>query len=192
MTQDQENGDESERSPLQPSVVQITPIIEQTIPSGSSTTATVASDVEETTRARVQSGHNNENVERETDSNSYALETYHFASSFDHYTPSFTPAQETCSLVHDAVQKGNIEILALLIEHGADPAMKDSTRSTPLHLASQLGDEELVKLLLQQDSCAIMFRPNTNGLTPLRLAVRNGHAIVVRLLLDAGFDVNEG
>ena len=55
---------------------------------------------------------------------------------------------------------------------------------TPLWTASQNGDVDLVRLLI--DAGALINQANTNGATPLYVASQNGHVNVVLVLIDAG------
>ena len=43
-----------------------------------------------------------------------------------------------------------VEIVRLLMEKGADVTAKDKGLSTPLHLASSLGNPEIVRLLIER------------------------------------------
>lgn len=56
--------------------------------------------------------------------------------------------------------------------------------NTPLHIAIQNGNIEIVKALLA-DECDLGAR-NADGLTPLELAVKLNHDEIVRLLLEKG------
>lgn len=60
------------------------------------------------------------------------------------------------------------DTVKLLIDHGADVAMQDETKSTPLHLASSLGSTETVRLLIEHG--ADVTARDTNHRTPLHLA----------------------
>ena len=59
------------------------------------------------------------------------------------------------------------EIVRVLIEHGADVTMQDKAHSTPLHLASSMGNTEIVRLLLQHG--ADVATQDENNRTPLHL-----------------------
>jgi len=61
------------------------------------------------------------------------------------------------------------------------------TEMTPLALAAESGQEEIVRTLLQAGA-----DPNVGGATsPLEAAVVEGHVEIVRVLIDAGADVNQ-
>lgn len=53
---------------------------------------------------------------------------------------------------------------------------------TPLHYASNLGDLEVVKLFLKNDSCVAYLRTN-DGMSALHIAAKKGHLKIVRLLI---------
>ncbi|MEY2393650.1 ankyrin repeat domain-containing protein, partial [Wolbachia endosymbiont of Tettigetta isshikii] len=58
----------------------------------------------------------------------------------------------------------------------------------PLHFASELGNEEAVKLFLNRGAD---INASTKGnLTPLHIATKTGHKTVVRLLLQHGAKVD--
>ena len=52
------------------------------------------------------------------------------------------------SALHEAVRNGQIDVTALLLEHGARADIRDYMNITPVFTASQLGQTECLKLLL--------------------------------------------
>ncbi|KAK6531910.1 hypothetical protein TWF694_003073 [Orbilia ellipsospora] len=66
---------------------------------------------------------------------------------------------------------------------------KDFDGKTPLHHPCRLGDEAVMKLLLEHGSDISVF--DDYGRSPLRFAVDGGHLGAVKLLLDNGADVND-
>jgi len=54
--------------------------------------------------------------------------------------------------LHLAADRGNIEVVKLLLEKGADPTLKDPDDLTALELAGTAGHEDVVKLLLNASS----------------------------------------
>ena len=84
--------------------------------------------------------------------------------------------------------KGNaVEIVRLLLEHGADPNIRASTTrhsSTPLHEASSRGLLDIAQLLLSYG--ANVDVKNTKGKTPFQLAASAGHGEMTTLLLEHG------
>jgi len=51
--------------------------------------------------------------------------------------------------LHVASERGHVEIVRLLLEHGADLRARDSDGRTPSELALQYGKLEIVELLSQ-------------------------------------------
>jgi uncharacterized protein len=89
------------------------------------------------------------------------------------------------TLLHDMVQKGEIDKAALLIKHGSeiDP-LEEEYQSTPLGLAAKWGKHEMVEYLLKQGA-----DPNRAGAawsTPLAWAVKKGHSAIETILRKAG------
>jgi ankyrin repeat protein len=52
-------------------------------------------------------------------------------------------------LIHRAVNRGSLPIVELLIKYGADPNLLDNDEVTPLRLAAQYDDLDIVSFLLQ-------------------------------------------
>uniref|UniRef100_G1RDA4 CASK interacting protein 1 n=1 Tax=Nomascus leucogenys TaxID=61853 RepID=G1RDA4_NOMLE len=77
----------------------------------------------------------------------------------------------------------------MLLQHQSNPCMVDNSGKTPLDLA-------VVQLLLSSNMCAALLEPrpgdatDPNGTSPLHLAAKNGHIDIIRLLLQAGIDIN--
>ncbi|PBP28627.1 ankyrin repeat protein [Diplocarpon rosae] len=70
-------------------------------------------------------------------------------------------------------------------ERPQDLNFPDNASNTPLHTASLMGYQDVVKFLLETGNCELDC-VNTERDTPLHDAVDNGHVQVVKLLLDAG------
>ena len=87
--------------------------------------------------------------------------------------------------LHVAVCTAKLELVALLLERGADVALCDKYGSSPLHSACALGNAEIVTALL--DAGADIDAPIARTAdTPLHVAVRRGHQPLVALLLKNG------
>lgn len=79
-----------------------------------------------------------------------------------------------------AAARDNPEIVRLLLAHGADIHARSTTYLLPVSLGNPLDDVGGGAVMVPQ-----------RGYTPLLFAARHGHVDNVRLLLDAGADVNE-
>ncbi|CAB3359795.1 Hypothetical predicted protein [Cloeon dipterum] len=97
--------------------------------------------------------------------------------------------------LHCAAQYGHTVVVALLLEHGCDPNIRNCRGETALDLAAQYGRLETVEKLLRTHPELIRqyadAPPRTVfPLTPLHRASKNGHKSVVLALLEAGFPVS--
>jgi len=72
--------------------------------------------------------------------------------------------------LHNASILGELEVMRVLLEHGgANPALGESTRSTPLLLTAHHGRVDQMELLLSKDP-GLVNAANENGWTALHLA----------------------
>ncbi|MFC1842303.1 ankyrin repeat domain-containing protein, partial [Candidatus Dependentiae bacterium] len=91
-----------------------------------------------------------------------------------------------------ACYRGNIEVVKLLLQKGADVNKADKDGQTPLHEACSCfcGKLDIVKVLLQNG--ADVNKANKNGLTPLYWACCRGKLDIVKCLLQNGAQINKG
>ncbi|GFS88451.1 caskin-2 [Nephila pilipes] len=101
--------------------------------------------------------------------------------------------------LHLACQHGHVLVTNLLLKYHSNVLIRNKDHKSPLDLACEFGRYEVVKMLLQQHSntrCRSLLTENpqdtadNDRTTCLHLAARNGHVDVIRLLLNAGIDIN--
>jgi ankyrin repeat protein len=86
--------------------------------------------------------------------------------------------------IHTAARTGHVDILALLLEHGADVDTRTIYGQTPLRWAAVYGEIDVGQYLL--DCGADINARNNHNMTPLYPAAWNGHVGFVRMLLERG------
>jgi ankyrin repeat protein len=82
--------------------------------------------------------------------------------------------------LQSATAAGHINIVRMLLEHGADPNVSEAGGFTPLQTASASGNTDLVRLLMEHG--ASLDAQADNGKTALQMAQENGHSEIVELL----------
>ena len=94
-----------------------------------------------------------------------------------------------------ASSNGHLNIVKLLLDHGADPKAVTNDGTTPLIAAAGEGWEDVVQFLLSLPDINLEAR-SRGGWTAMVHAAVNGHRNLVRLLLDHGAEpavlVNSG
>ena len=91
----------------------------------------------------------------------------------------------------DAVEQGDVKKIKQLLDAGIDPNSEDDdTVYTILYTATESGNTEIVKLLLENgaDVDAVVDYGQQDG-TPLIKASFDGHAKIAEILLEAGADI---
>ena len=99
-----------------------------------------------------------------------------------------------CIALHQASQHGHKAVVALLLKAARKSVNAQKSQGlnhniTPLHLASALGHQDTVKLLLETG--ADVKAVTNYGFTALHFASQNGQVDVVRTLLAAKCDINK-
>jgi ankyrin repeat protein len=82
--------------------------------------------------------------------------------------------------LHVAATEGHAEVVALLLDNGADVDAKNDYGVTPLYLAAAWGHVEVVSPLLAAGADKTI--EEQNGETPLEAATRKGHKAAAELL----------
>ena len=85
-----------------------------------------------------------------------------------------------------AAAAGQIEIVALFLDHGAPIDARDLDGSTALFKAAETGRLTIVKLLVEHG--ADVDLPGRSGVTPLSAAAFMGSAPIVAFLIEKGAD----
>lgn len=90
--------------------------------------------------------------------------------------------------LHDAILRGQAELVAVLIEQGADVNAPGPQGTTPMEDACLKGFAEIVEMLLAKGVGA--NQRDRSGSTPLHQAALGGSRSVVDLLLGHGAEIN--
>ncbi|XP_071573914.1 ankyrin repeat and KH domain-containing protein 1 isoform X4 [Temnothorax nylanderi] len=93
-----------------------------------------------------------------------------------------------CTPLMEAASAGHVDIVSLLIAHGADVNAQSTSGNTPLMYGCAGGHEGVVCALLTAG--ANVEDHNENGHTPLMEAASAGHVQVAKILLDNGAGIN--
>ena len=87
-----------------------------------------------------------------------------------------------------SLNSGQVEVAHMLIEHGGNvTTTQNKDGETLLHLASQEGQAEAARMLIERDADVTAL--NKNRKTPLHLALQKNHAEVARMLIKHSVDV---
>lgn len=87
-----------------------------------------------------------------------------------------------CTPLMEAASAGHVDIVKLLLAHGADVNAESSSGHTPLMWACAQGHEAVVTALLEGG--AKVEAHNENGHTPLMEAASAGHVGVAKVWMD--------
>ena len=93
--------------------------------------------------------------------------------------------------LHLAANKGEMEMVHLLIKAGADVNLstRDKEPWKPIHYAVRYGDLKMVELLL--DAGAKIDVPTYDGLYPIHIAAQNGRNLILKRLIEIDPNVNK-
>ena len=93
--------------------------------------------------------------------------------------------------MHIVVRRGDLGWMAFLLQHGANPNVRDRDGETPLLIATVVSFDEGVRVLTQIGNVQI-DAANRLGETPLLKAVQARNPVAARYLLDAGANPDAG
>ncbi|XP_015685175.1 ankyrin repeat domain-containing protein 27-like, partial [Protobothrops mucrosquamatus] len=96
--------------------------------------------------------------------------------------------QTGLSSLHVAALHGHVDLVALLLKHGANMEAKDVNQAGPLHFACQNGHFQVVEFLIE--CTAKQNKKDIYGNTPLMYACLKGYQEIAAILLQHGASVN--
>jgi ankyrin repeat protein len=100
-----------------------------------------------------------------------------------------TPTASGEPLLHLAVRQGDVEMVRLLLDNGADFDVADQhTGMTPVLITASRGQSAILELLIRYG--ADIHATNPAGDTPLHLAAGGGHQSAVEVLLKYRPDID--
>ncbi|KAK6360342.1 Ankyrin repeat and SOCS box containing [Orbilia blumenaviensis] len=92
-----------------------------------------------------------------------------------------TETKDGFTPLHKAIEKGWVDGIKLLLEHGADiEAATTTSKSTPLMLAVKFGHLDAVRTLLNYNARVVCY--NNIGMSPILTAAERGHLDILKLL----------
>lgn len=92
--------------------------------------------------------------------------------------------------LHNAVQCGRVDIVELLLRHGADPHPRKKNGATPFIIAGIQGDVKLLEIFLSKG--ADVNDCDVYGFTAFMEAAEYGNVEALRFLFEKGANVNKG
>jgi ankyrin repeat protein len=86
--------------------------------------------------------------------------------------------------LHYAANTGQFESQKVLLSYGANPALLDDDQASPLHYASRSGNlEALAQFLVLPAASSLVFKRDSQGLTPAAYAAFHGNKDALEALL---------
>jgi ankyrin repeat protein len=97
------------------------------------------------------------------------------------------------TLLHFAAERGNPEIVSLLLQHGADPNLTDNSGETPLYeiVGKPPGERRLRCMALLIEAGTDLASQDKSSQSILKKAIANGFPEYVAQLVKAGAPVNQ-
>lgn len=102
-------------------------------------------------------------------------------------------SQQNQVSLHDAVQQDNVELVASLIQSGADVHALNDNEQTPLQLALMakfkfVHSVDMARLLIQAG--ADVYQQDKDGLNSLQKAIKTRQVSMVEMFIASGFNIN--
>ena len=103
--------------------------------------------------------------------------------------PDLVNSKDTrnCTPLHYASDRGNLEIVKILLKNDASQNACDIDGDTPLHWAAFAGGTEIAELLINKGSD--VNSSNNTGNTPFNYALNRKQVDVVNLFVDMGVEL---
>uniref|UniRef100_A0A671XEE1 Ankyrin 2a, neuronal n=1 Tax=Sparus aurata TaxID=8175 RepID=A0A671XEE1_SPAAU len=111
----------------------------------------------------------------------YSIQDYN-SMIFINFPFFLSPFQNGITPLHVASKRGNTNMVALLLDRGAQIDAKTRDGLTPLHCAARSGHDPAVEILLEKG--APLLARTKNGLSPLHMSAQGDHIECVKLLLQ--------
>uniref|UniRef100_A0A7M4FPW3 Ankyrin-1 n=1 Tax=Crocodylus porosus TaxID=8502 RepID=A0A7M4FPW3_CROPO len=99
------------------------------------------------------------------------------------------PPQNGITPLHIASRRGNVIMVRLLLDRGAQIETRTKDELTPLHCAARNGHVRIAEILL--DHGAPIQAKTKNGLSPIHMAAQGDHVDCVRLLLQYNAEIDD-
>ena len=100
--------------------------------------------------------------------------------------------EENYTPLHSAIDRGHLDLVCILLKHGANPAIEKGSQLPPFLLACCLGRQKMIELILANgEPYNIIYCRDSHGQTCLHHCVQNINSILsLTSLLDRGADIN--
>ena len=92
--------------------------------------------------------------------------------------------------LHFAVERGDVELIEILLENGANICIQDNNGLSPLHLASERRNYIIVEKMLLFSNGALENLIDNNGVSHLHIACIVNNVDIVNRYLQSGVQVN--
>lgn len=107
--------------------------------------------------------------------------------------PQYPVTSASGTPLHQAAANGHLHIVRFLVLKGANLTARNEAGQTVLHLAAERGHEGVIEHALTQgeggDAKAFIEWVDDQGLTALHRAAAGGHEECVRVLVEAGAEI---